>query len=80
MKTLFDETRIGTIRIRNRLVLSATWEAMADEAGRPTPRLLEVFRELARGGIGLVITSATLIAQDASGPCRPGAHAEGQVG
>jgi 2,4-dienoyl-CoA reductase-like NADH-dependent reductase (Old Yellow Enzyme family) len=39
MKTLFDETRIGTLQLRNRLVRSATWEAMADETGRPTPRL-----------------------------------------
>jgi len=67
MKTLFDETTVGTMHLKNRLVRSATWEAMADEAGRPTPRLLEVYRDLARGGIGLVITSATLIAKDASG-------------
>jgi 2,4-dienoyl-CoA reductase-like NADH-dependent reductase (Old Yellow Enzyme family) len=40
---------------------------MADETGRPTPRLIEVYRELAAGGVGLVITSATLIAKDASG-------------
>lgn len=67
MKTLFDPTRIGTMRLKNRLVRSATWEAMADETGRPTPRLIEVYRELAAGGVGLVITSATLIAKDASG-------------
>ena len=67
METLFDETSIGTMRLKNRLVRSATWEAMADDTGRPTPRLLEVYRELAAGGIGLVITSATLIAKDATG-------------
>jgi 2,4-dienoyl-CoA reductase-like NADH-dependent reductase (Old Yellow Enzyme family) len=67
MKTLFDETRIGTMRLRNRLVRSATWEAMADETGRPTPRLIGLYRELAAGGVGLVITSATLIAPGATG-------------
>lgn len=51
MKTLFDETRIGTMRLKNRLVRSATWEAMADDAGRPTPRLLEVYREHPEDGI-----------------------------
>ncbi len=64
MKTLFDETRMGTMRLRNRLIRSATWEAMADETGRLTPRLLEVYRKLAYGGVGLIITSATTITKD----------------
>jgi len=34
MKTLFDQTRIGTIQLRNRLVRPATWEAMAEKTGR----------------------------------------------
>jgi 2,4-dienoyl-CoA reductase-like NADH-dependent reductase (Old Yellow Enzyme family) len=68
MKTLFDETRIGTMRLRNRLVRSATWEAMADETGRLTPQLLEVYRELALGGVGLIITSATTVTKDATRP------------
>jgi 2,4-dienoyl-CoA reductase-like NADH-dependent reductase (Old Yellow Enzyme family) len=68
MKTLFDETRIGTIRLRNRLIRSATWEAMADENGHLTPRLLDVYRELAEGGAGLIITSATTVTRDATRP------------
>ena len=66
MKTLFDETSIGTMQAQNRLVRSATWEAMADDAGRPTPRLINLYRELAAGGVGLVITSATMIAPGAT--------------
>jgi 2,4-dienoyl-CoA reductase-like NADH-dependent reductase (Old Yellow Enzyme family) len=68
MKTLFDETRIGSLQLRNRLVRSATWEAMADETGRPTPRLVRVYRDLAEGGAGLIITSATTFAADATHP------------
>lgn len=68
MKTLYDETRIGPMRLRNRLVRSATWEAMADETGQPTPRLIQVYHDLAHGGTGLIITSATLIAGDATRP------------
>jgi 2,4-dienoyl-CoA reductase-like NADH-dependent reductase (Old Yellow Enzyme family) len=64
MKTLFDETRIGPMLLRNRLVRSATWEAMADEAGRLTPRLLELYRQLAEGGGGLISTSATTKTKD----------------
>ncbi|MDD1724424.1 MAG: NADH:flavin oxidoreductase [Methanospirillum sp.] len=66
MKTLFDETRIGMMELKNRLVRSATWEAVADETGRPTPRLITVYRELAEGGVGLIITSATSITEDAT--------------
>ena len=66
MKTLFDETRIGTIPLRNRLIRSATWEAMADESGRPTPRLIRIYQELAEGGTGLLITSATTFSGDAT--------------
>jgi 2,4-dienoyl-CoA reductase-like NADH-dependent reductase (Old Yellow Enzyme family) len=68
MNTLFDETRIGPLQLRNRLVRSATWEAMADETGRPTPRLTRVYRDLAQGGVGLIITSATTFAPDATHP------------
>jgi len=65
-RTLFDETRLGAVRLKNRLVRSATWEAMADDAGQPTARLIEVYREIAEGGAGLIITSATVIAKDAT--------------
>jgi len=66
MKTLFDETCIGTLQLRNRLVRSATWEAMADETGRPPPRLIAVYQDLANGGTGLIIASATTITADAT--------------
>lgn len=66
MKTLFDETCIGTLRLANRLIRSATWEAMAGETGRPTPRLIRVYRDLALGGTGLIIVSATTITSDAT--------------
>jgi 2,4-dienoyl-CoA reductase-like NADH-dependent reductase (Old Yellow Enzyme family) len=70
MKTLFDRTCIGPLRLKNRLVRSATWEAMAREDGRPTPRLVRVYEELARGGAGLIITGATTFAPDATHPPR----------
>jgi 2,4-dienoyl-CoA reductase-like NADH-dependent reductase (Old Yellow Enzyme family) len=56
MKSLFDATTINNMELRNRFVRSATWEGMCDEHGRPTPRLAECFRSLARGRVGLLIT------------------------
>lgn len=70
MKTLFDETRIGTLHLKNRLIRSATWEAMAGENGRPTARLARVYHDLACGRAGLIITSATTFIPDATHPPR----------
>jgi 2,4-dienoyl-CoA reductase-like NADH-dependent reductase (Old Yellow Enzyme family) len=66
-KTLFDTTRIGPITLKNRLIRSATWEGMADEAGHLTDRVRTVYQDLARGGVGLIITSATRMTPDATG-------------
>ncbi len=55
MKSLFDKINIGTIKMKNRLVRSATWENMADEEGYVTGRLIETLEELARGGVGLIV-------------------------
>jgi 2,4-dienoyl-CoA reductase-like NADH-dependent reductase (Old Yellow Enzyme family) len=54
--TLFASGAIGTLQLPNRLVRSATAEYMADAEGRPRPQLKELYRELARGGVGLLIT------------------------
>jgi len=67
MKSLFDTTTIGKISLKNRLLRSATWEGMADSSGHPTPRLLQVYEDLAKGGIGLIITGATTILPHATG-------------
>jgi len=58
---LWDDIRIGNLQIRNRFVRSATWEGMCDEKGCPTPRLAECYRDLARGGVGLLITGYTYV-------------------
>jgi 2,4-dienoyl-CoA reductase-like NADH-dependent reductase (Old Yellow Enzyme family) len=56
MDRLFTPGQIGTLNLPNRLVRSATAERMADADGRPTPRLGELYAELAQGGVGLIIT------------------------
>ena len=56
MSILFTESSIGTLVLPNRLVRSATAEGMADGDGRPQPRLQQMYRELVRGGVGLIIT------------------------
>jgi 2,4-dienoyl-CoA reductase-like NADH-dependent reductase (Old Yellow Enzyme family) len=53
---LFTPGRIGGLELPNRLVRSATAEFLADADGRPLPKLQALYRELARGGVGLITT------------------------
>jgi 2,4-dienoyl-CoA reductase-like NADH-dependent reductase (Old Yellow Enzyme family) len=56
MRTLFDETKINSMTLKNRLIRSATWENMADQSGHMTESLFKLYEGLACGGVGLIIT------------------------
>ena len=61
MNTLFDETMINGMQLRNRMVRSATWEGMCEPDGRPTDKLTDFYCKLAEGGVGLIITGYTFV-------------------
>lgn len=61
---LFDNTAIGGMTLANRLVRSATWEGMCDEDGRPTAELGDLYRQLAKGGVGLIVTGFAYVTKD----------------
>jgi len=54
--TLFEKTVIKSLEIGNRSVRSATWEGAADSLGSVTDRVVEIYDNLARGDIGLIVT------------------------
>jgi 2,4-dienoyl-CoA reductase-like NADH-dependent reductase (Old Yellow Enzyme family) len=56
MHMLFTPNNIGSLTLPNRLIRSATAERMSDDEGRPRPQFKEFYRELAQGGVGLIIT------------------------
>ena len=56
MSHLFSPMRIGSLELRNRFVRSATFEGMAKENGEVSDEILKLYRNLAKGGIGLIIT------------------------
>lgn len=64
MKTLFDNTAIGNMALKNRFFRSATWEAMADSKGHMVERLYEVYESLAKGGVGTIITGYAFVTED----------------
>ena len=61
MKKVFEQAALGNLILRNRLVRSATWEGLAGPDGGIPEALLTQYEELARGGVGAVITGFTSV-------------------
>lgn len=56
MSILFQPTTIGTLRLRNRFVRSATQDYLGHPDGAISEPEIELYRDLAVGGIGLIVT------------------------
>lgn len=56
MRRLFDKTKIKNKEIKNRFVKAAVWEGLATADGHMTEDLYAIYDQLARGGIGTIIT------------------------
>jgi len=77
LATLFEETTINGMTLRNRMVRSATWEGMCEQDGRPTERLINCYKDLAKGGIGLIITGYAFVRLDGkNNPGQMGIHTD----
>ncbi len=61
MSNLFEPGQIAGLKLQNRLVRSATAERMCDEEGRTEPSMIDLYTELARGGVGLIITGHAFV-------------------
>ena len=55
-KKVFETASFGPIKVKNRLIRSATSLMAADDFGRPTSELLDLYSELGEGGVGTIIT------------------------
>jgi len=53
---MFSDGIISKIVLKNRLVRSATYEAAMTEDGKVTEDMLNIYRNLANGGVGLIVT------------------------
>ncbi|MDF2569603.1 MAG: dehydrogenase [Sporomusa sp.] len=56
MKKVFDSTTVKQLNLKNRFFRSATWEGLADQNGHLTKDLSKVYEDLAKGGVGVIIT------------------------
>ena len=64
MPALFEELHIASLTARNRIVRAATAESLATPEGRPTERLVELYRRLAQGGVGTIVTGDAYVMPD----------------
>lgn len=62
MKKIFEPVELKHLTVRNRLVRSATWEAIADPDGNLKDEAYSIYSDLAKGGVGAIITGFTSVA------------------
>ena len=61
MHSLFEETTIGTIPVKNHFLSSATIDGKATNIGYPKYPIKTHYKELCKGQVGTIITSPTYI-------------------
>jgi 2,4-dienoyl-CoA reductase-like NADH-dependent reductase (Old Yellow Enzyme family) len=77
MSTLFEESTINGMMLKNRFVRSATWEGMAGVEGAVTPKLTDLMVQLAKGSVGMIITSHAYVRKDGqAGPWQLGIYSD----
>ena len=52
---LFSPMKIGTMEVKNRVVMTAAEFSLGQTNGEPTERMIAYYEERARGGVGLII-------------------------
>lgn len=61
MKSIFDKTNLGKIKLDNRIFRSATWMAMSDNNGHLNEEIIKLYERLSKSEINAIITGITSI-------------------
>ena len=81
MPKLFETTQIKSLELKNRSVRSATWSGVGDRTGNIADTGIELYANLAVGGVGLIITGFQYVMPNAiSMPYQVGNYCEDQLG
>jgi 2,4-dienoyl-CoA reductase-like NADH-dependent reductase (Old Yellow Enzyme family) len=64
---IYSEGRIGSLVLKNRLVRSATCDYQAGEGGKVTSGERDIYRRLAEGGAGFIITGLMAVVPEGVG-------------
>jgi 2,4-dienoyl-CoA reductase-like NADH-dependent reductase (Old Yellow Enzyme family) len=81
MPKLFETTSINVMTLENRFVRSATWEGLALNDGSVTDRLIDLAVQLAKGGVGLIITGHAYVSKEGQASSwQLGVHSDALIG
>lgn len=61
---LFEETKIGSLTVKNRFIRSALWLKGAEEDGHINDFIMNSYEDLAKGGVGLILTGYAYISAE----------------
>lgn len=64
MKKLFEKVNINKMELKNRFIRSAVWMKGATDDGHLTEFINKTYNELAKGGVGLILTGYAYISDD----------------
>ena len=77
---LFSQFSIGKLKLKNRFVRSATWDAMADSDGRVTNNSIALYRKLGQANIGLIVSGYAFISPAGKAAVNQyGAHTDAMI-
>jgi len=80
MAILFETTEINGMKMKNRFVRSATYEAMAELDGTVRNQLSDYVKDLCRGEVGLIISGHTHVARiGQAGPRQMGIYSDAMI-
>jgi len=61
---LFESGKIGKLSVKNRVVMASMAHGLLDRDANITQRAIDYYVARAKGGVGLIITAATLVSRD----------------
>ena len=64
MKSIFEKTIISGVEIKNRIAAASVGRNLADIEGHIPESLYDIYRELAEGGAGLIISEMTMVSKN----------------
>ena len=77
---LFSPIKLGTLSLRNRIVMAPMATGFGTYAGQVTDRLIRYYAERAKGGVGLIVTEGNAVAAEGrSGINRLGLYDDNQI-
>ena len=63
-KKIFEPLKLTNLTMKNRLLRSATAEAVAVQDGSIDEKAYSIYEELSKGGVGAIITGFTSVASN----------------